>query len=261
MRFLLSIIFFFLNAVAFAQQQMGPYMAYGPETKYFSTLNYRVYQSKNGYLWFGTTSGLIRFDGKRYINYFSNYANANSPADNTIFDIAEDKNGDLWFAGFYHGVTKYDQHTGRFKKYPVLSKDDNPYYGINRILDDVQGNLWFATSGRGLAKYNFEKDSFELFFPQPTECRDGSIRGFNHITDIEEDKNDPGILWIGTFHGLYAFDKLKKSFTCYGSPPGKDLLITSIEHDNKGLLWLGSWGQRLNCFDLDKKKFIENKPV
>ena len=103
-----------------AQQQMGPYMAYGPEAKYFSNLNYSVYQSKNGYLWIGTSSGLIRFDGKRYKNYFADYTNPNSPSDNTIFDIAEDKNHDLWFAGFEHGVTKYNQHTGRFKKYPAL---------------------------------------------------------------------------------------------------------------------------------------------
>ena len=64
---------FLLHLSATAQQQMGSFMAYGPEVKYFSNLNYRVYQSKNGYLWFGTTNGLVRFDGKRYKNYFSNH--------------------------------------------------------------------------------------------------------------------------------------------------------------------------------------------
>ncbi len=43
-----------LDATLFAQQQMGAYMAYGPEAKYFSNLNFTVYQSKAGFLWIGT---------------------------------------------------------------------------------------------------------------------------------------------------------------------------------------------------------------
>src|SRR5687768_2077770 len=133
--FLLTIFCFVQNAVT-AQQQMGPYIGYGPETKYFSSLNYTVYQSKNGYLWYGTSSGVVRFDGKRYKNFFADYTDSNSTSDNVIFDITEDKNGDLWFAGFNHGATRYNQYTGQFKKFIALSKDGNPYYGINRIVND-----------------------------------------------------------------------------------------------------------------------------
>ncbi|MBP6431574.1 MAG: hypothetical protein KA319_07405, partial [Ferruginibacter sp.] len=73
----------------FAQQQMGAYMAYGAETKYFTAQNFSVFQSSNGYLWIGTQNGLVRFDGKQYKNYFSDYSNPNSPSDNSIVDIVE----------------------------------------------------------------------------------------------------------------------------------------------------------------------------
>lgn len=254
---------FLFRLGASAQQQMGGYMAYGPEVKYFSNLNFRVYQSKNGYLWFGTVNGVVRFDGKRYKNYFSNYADPNSLTDNNIFDIAADKNEDLWFAGFYHGVTKYNQRTGRFTKYPALSKDNNPYYGIYRIVSDSEGNLWFATRGRGLAKYDFEKDCFDLYFPEPDKCRDGTQQGDNYVVDIEEDSRDKNILWIGTFHGLCAFDKQKKAFTYYPERvqlPGETDIMT-IEQDRKGFLWLGAWGDGLKCFDKRKKEFIESKHI
>lgn len=143
-RISLLICFYIFSETLVAQQQMGPYMAYGPEVKSFSNLNFRVYQSNNGYLWFGTANGLVRFDGKRYKNYFSNYADPNSPTDNNIFDITADKNEDLWFAGFSNGATKYNQRTGRFTKYPALSKNTNQLCGVNRIVNDSEGNLWFC---------------------------------------------------------------------------------------------------------------------
>jgi ligand-binding sensor domain-containing protein/two-component sensor histidine kinase len=236
-------------------------MAYGPEAKYFSNLNYSVYQSKNGYLWFGTSSGLVRFDGKRYKNYFSDYTNPNSPSDNTIFDIAEDKNHDLWFAGFEHGVTKYNQHTGRFTKYPALSKDNNPYYGIRRIMNDAEGNLWFATAGRGLATYDFEKDTFNFYYPNPDKPKDGTTNNYNQVTDIAEDKTYKNILWVGTQDGLFSFDKGNKKFTFYSSgsitlvfPPFMG--INDIEPGTNGLLWLGTYGNGLHCFDTETKKYL-----
>lgn len=253
-----SLSFFCIPVIG--QQQMGPYIAYGPETKHFANLNYSVYQSKNGYLWFGTSSGVVRFDGKRYRNFFSNYTDSNSISDNVIFDIAEDRNNDLWFAGFSHGVTRYDQRTGQFKKYPALSKDGNPYYGINRIVNDADKNLWFATAGRGLAQYDFAKDTFHFYYPHPGMPKDGTARGFNYLTDVVQDKNDRNIIWVSTFLGLFSFDKTTKQFTYYPSELTKkgvpDILINDMEPDRNGLLWVGTYESGLHCFDTRTKNFL-----
>src|SRR6185295_2914229 len=215
-RFIPEIIFIFFIVLfsfsCFSQQQMGSYIAYGPEAKYFSGLNFSVYQSANGYLWIGTQNGLVRFDGKRYKNYFPDHSDPDSPSDNSIVDIVEDKQGDLWFAGFSHGVTRYNQRTGRFKKYPALSKDNFPVYTIYALLKDSDGDIWFATGGRGLAKYDYDKDSFLLYYPEPGKCRDGSVRGDNYVTDITEDKLNKNILWIASFKGLLSFNKQTKEF-------------------------------------------------
>ncbi|RYE17524.1 MAG: hypothetical protein EOP51_23745, partial [Sphingobacteriales bacterium] len=177
-KLLFILLNFFCLSVA-AQQQIGNFMAYSAETRFLSGMNYRVYQSRTGYLWICSLNGIIRFDGRRYKNFFSDYLNPNSLTDNIVSDVAEDKNGKLWIAGFAKGVTSYDQRTGLFKKYPVLTKDNNPEYGINKIYTDAEQNLWFATAGRGIAKYDFAKDSFELFYPEPHDATDGSDRGFN----------------------------------------------------------------------------------
>lgn len=259
-------IFFFLSIFysvpAVAQQQIGSFMAYGPETKYLSGFNYRVYQSRSGYLWICTMNGVVRFDGKRYKNFFSDYLNPNSPTDNVAADITEDKNGDLWIAGFVRGATRYNQRTGVFRKYPVLSNDGNPIYGINRIVNDRDGNLWFATAGRGIAKYDFAKDTFRFFYPEPNAAKDGTVRGDNFINDIVPDISDPNTLWIAGFHGLFAFDKRTNAFThfpCNDKDPSKDILISDIEMQYGGRIWIGTWANGMKCFDAIKRKFIDIK--
>ncbi len=252
-----------LDATLFAQQQMGAYMAYGPEAKYFSNLNFTVYQSKVGFLWIGTQNGVVRFDGKRYKNFFSDYANPNSPSDNTISDIIEDKNGNLWFCGFWHGLTKYNESTGIFKKYTKPTADNNSDYGIYSGLKDIDGNLWFATAGRGLAKYIYEKDSFALYFPEPDKCKDGSRRGENYVTGICEDKFDAHILWVSSFNELYSFNKKNSQFIHYPSGvkyfPFADNTLNNCEADNKGNIWLSSWGAGLLCFNTFTKKYDTQK--
>jgi signal transduction histidine kinase/ligand-binding sensor domain-containing protein len=264
-RFIFIILLYIITGPArlYAQQRRGPFIAYGSESKYLSSQNFTVHQSAGGYLWIGTQSGLVRFDGKRYKNFFSQPGNPASPSDNTIVDITEDKNGDLWFCGFFHGLTRYNTTTGTFKKYARPTRDDFPYYGIYCGLKDQRGNLWFGTGGRGLAKYSYEKDSFELFYPEPNNCKDGSVRGDNYVTGICEDSFDGNTLWCTSFKGLYAFDKTTGQFTHYSTGLRQkyavDITMNCVEAGAGGRLWLGSWGEGLLCFNVKTKRFEHGK--
>lgn len=252
--------FFFIRPLA-AQQLTGSFIAYGPESKYLAAQNFTVYQSRNGYLWIGNQNGLIRFDGKHYRNFFADHTNPNAPTDNSVVDITEDKNGDLWFCGFTNGLTKYNERSGRFKKYSKPTKDNFQFYGVNAAVKDREGNLWFATAGRGLAQYIYDTDSFALFYPEPDKCRDGSIRGDNYVTGICEDKQDGSILWITSFKGLYSFNKKNKSFTHYPSAVAgaEEITFNNCDAGAGGNLWIGTWGNGLLCFNTLSKKFIPEK--
>ena len=254
--------FFFIRPLA-AQQLTGSFIAYGPESKYLSAQNFTVFQSRGGYLWIGNQNGLIRFDGRHYKNFFADHTNPNSPTDNSVVDITEDKNGDLWFCGFTNGLTKYNERTGRFKKYSKPTKDNFQFYGISAALKDSDGDLWFATAGRGLAQYLYGKDSFALFYPEPDKCRDGSIRGDNYVTGICEDRQDKNLLWITSFKGLYSFDKKLRTFIHYPSPAAitgnGEIIFNSCVADGQGNLWAGTWGRGLLCFNTRTKIFIPQK--
>ena len=55
-----------------------------------------IQQSPDGYLWVGTTGGLVRFDG----SHFQLYDHATTPvlADNSVFCVLSARDGSLWMA-------------------------------------------------------------------------------------------------------------------------------------------------------------------
>src|SRR5258707_4772714 len=65
---------------------------------------YAIRQTRDGYLWLGTQSGLVRFDGVRFTSFEG--ANGVSLSNIWIRNVLEDTNGDLWAgtidAGLFH---------------------------------------------------------------------------------------------------------------------------------------------------------------
>jgi ligand-binding sensor domain-containing protein/two-component sensor histidine kinase len=255
---LFSIVFQVLTG--YGQQRIGDFMAYGNNDGLPAALFYSVYQSSDGYLWMGSSSGLVRFDGKRYKIFFSDYANPNSISDNIIVDLAEDKEHNLWMAGLFQGLTKLNLRTGLIQRYSRLSEDKTPGYGINKILVDNEGQIWVATSGRGLAHYVSAQDSFEFYIPDPLQPNDGSVREANHISDLAIDISDQNIFWLSCFDGLYSFHRKQKKFEHFvtPNPEAKDspLPFLSVASDSGHLLWLGTWYNGLMSFNSSTNQFI-----
>ena len=79
--------------------------------------------------------------GKRYKIFFSDYADTSSISDNIIIDLVEDDEQNLWIAGFYQGLSKYNLKTGKIKRYSRLSDDITPGYGVNSILKDHDNQI------------------------------------------------------------------------------------------------------------------------
>src|SRR5258708_5145769 len=104
-----------------------------------------VLQTRDGYLWFATEEGLVRFNGTKFLVFDK----TNSPdlKSNAIQKLLEDKrDGSLWIGTFGGGLTRYS--AGRFKSYGVA--DGLPGMIVDALTQDSQGDLWVGTD-KGLA--------------------------------------------------------------------------------------------------------------
>ena len=80
---------------------------------------------------------------------------------NTIFDITQDKQGNMWFAT-HDGLNKYDGYD-----FTVYQHDEQNPYSIGSditraCMSDSQGNIWIGTQ-EGLSLYDATQDKFNNY--------------------------------------------------------------------------------------------------
>jgi len=153
---------------------------------------------------------------------------------NSVYNIVEDKFGNIWFSTWGGGVCKFNG--GNFTTYKKEHGLVSNY--IRSITMDNAGNLWFGTSGGGLSRYNGK--SFISYNTQHGLAN-------NKVFCTTEDKK--GNLWFGTFgEGVSVYDG--KSFVNYSMKQGlSNDYILSIAEDKKGNIWLGTWDGGVSVFD------------
>ncbi len=221
-----------------------------------------VLQDRTGYLWFGTYSGLDRYDGLNFKTYKNIPGNRASITNGFVQCMLEDKNGNLW-VGTTNGLDKLNPSTGTFMHYKPFDKINPLDWNKNNILsieEDSNGYLWLGT-GDGLNKFDPSTGSFIHYFNLKSDTN--SLR-HNVIYAILKDKK--GTLWIGTGNGLDKYDSNTGSFIHYW----RDSIyregfyndwtkckywITALYEDMDGTLWIGTQGGLLEL-NSERSKFI-----
>jgi signal transduction histidine kinase/ligand-binding sensor domain-containing protein/ActR/RegA family two-component response regulator len=177
-----------------------------------------ITQSADGYLWFGTFAGLVRFDGAR----FTLFTTANTPElkSDYIWALLDDGRGNLWI-GTGGGLTRLRER--RFSAW--TTREGLPATSVRALHQDRQGRLWLGFRRGGLAVWD---DGRFRRWPG-TEPLDGS-----DVLAIWADRE--GSLWIGTAQGLYRFagGRLERR------PEVPATNVHCLREDSQGVLWIGT---------------------
>lgn len=189
-----------------------------------------ILEDKNGDIWFGTNSGLSRFDGKTFSHIPSTRFLKFSFIPTTrflVFSILEDKSGKLWF-GTSNGVYCYNgkDFTGFLDNYSLINSSGLSLNTVNRMLEDKHGNIWFTTKMEGVCRY----DGKSIINYTPDDE--------TYFWGLLEDKN--GNIWVGGRNkGVWSYDG--KAFTNILQKGRFDsYLAYSIIQDKKGNIWFGT---------------------
>ncbi|MCP5047434.1 MAG: response regulator, partial [bacterium] len=191
-----------------------------------------ITQTPDGYIWFATPDGLVRFDGVRFKVFDDK--NTEEIKGNWFQSLASDKDGSLWFGGIGTGLLHYKDKT--FTRYTTEDGLSDNY--VSYIFNDHRGTLWVGCwSGGGLNR--FKDGKFTTF-----TTKDG-LAG-DRVRSIYEDRQ--GNLWVSCWK--YGVSRYKDGkFTTYTMKEGlAKNRILSISEDKRGNVWFGSYGGGLNLF-------------
>ncbi len=182
--------------------------------------------------------GIFTKDGKSF--KFKNLSTNDGLSSNTVYSIAQDKKGFLWF-GTPYGLNRYDGYNFRVFLHDPGDPDSISNSNAGNILIDSSGYIWIGTWGSGLSKFDPSSETFTNFQNDPGDPE--SLSG-SRVQSLYEDCF--GYIWAGTYReGLNRFDKKTGKFTRFIHDPGNPSSLSNnriwaISGDQAGGLWIGT---------------------
>jgi ligand-binding sensor domain-containing protein len=126
-------------------------------------------QTPDGYLWVGTSGGLVRFDGATFAVF--NREQSSAFQDDSVYSLLVTRDGTLWAGTEGGGAIRYKDHT--FRNFGASEGLTNGFVRV--IFEDSLRRLWVGTDA-GL--FRLENEHFERIDDMSVHaiCEDSSGR-------------------------------------------------------------------------------------
>ena len=189
-----------------------------------------IVEDDQGFLWFGTSDGLRRYDGYGFRDYRHDSRDPSSISGATIYALFKDHSGRLW-VGSDAFLDMFDPATDKFTHFsgPGTAGIEGM---VLDIREDRNGMLWIA-SYQGL--YRIDPATWQTVHYQH-EPHDPSSLSSNLLKSTLEEKD--GTFWVATEEGLDIFDRdLGKVTRHISLMNGVEPLRMSLFQDHAGILW------------------------
>ena len=243
MRFVFLTVFLLVSFSLFAQSEHYNFSKLDTYTGLSHNQVNAILKDADGFLWFGTMSGLDRYDGYSFKIYRNNPNDSSSLFDNYILSLYELPNGKMWV------VTRgrsgvYDSHTEKFDPdyYNYLRSLAPAPGAIVNIIKGNNGRYWFLYDNLDLYLYS-NSDKSAVSFKQNLK-----INTSEKIASLNETKD--GKLWIVYQSGLLQQYDIKSNKLIFSTSALQKLSKGSNTYnlfiDGDGDVWL--WALNQGCF-------------
>jgi ligand-binding sensor domain-containing protein/two-component sensor histidine kinase len=175
-----------------------------------------ILQAGNGYLWFATNEGVIRFDGLHFTSFKPKNRQISANQINALF---EDSRQRLWMGS-------------NVKGFGIIHGDSTNYFSepgyVKEFAEYPKGTLWIGTNGSGLWKINLKSDN-----PSPVRMFKKRFRFVNDLFVSPQGK-----LYIAAENGLFILNGDSLAI----QTDTKHKRILSVWAGKNGKLWYGAAG-------------------
>ena len=248
------LLFFYISYLLYGQSQDIEFEHLTTEEGLSNNTVTSIMQDSSGFMWFGTSGGLNRWDGYEFKHYSHNPFDSNSISNDQINVIYKDSFGRIW-VGTELGLNKFDIQTGKFTRY-ITHHDTVDFITQNRIseiIEDDSSNIWYSTES-GICKFDTSIRKIERYLINSKDKRPL----YNEVFTIYNFNGEE--ILAGNFYGLYSFNYKTKKFKdfnikvpYFGSE--RQLDVKTILVDKKKRLWLGSSWTGIYQLNLDSKEY------
>jgi signal transduction histidine kinase/ligand-binding sensor domain-containing protein len=232
-----------------------------------------ILQTRDGFLWVGTSAGLVRFDGITFSRIKLFDAATNSPV--WITALCEDSAGALWIGSQQDGL--FELTHGNIRRYVMA--DGLLDNGVTSLAADRQGRVWVGTqaglnlwTGENFKSFTKSDGLADVFVSGVNVARSGTVwittrSGMyrfveGHILPYEFQTDSQGRSpdYLGVYEdrrgNLWAFGDTYlinlaegKRFNYFRSSESASIRIWSLCEGRDGRLWIGTSGRGLFCFE------------
>ncbi len=263
---------FIVNIFEGPEQKMwvetrGGFCIYDPATEQFSSdmslwlkafkqpylTILRIKKDSRGDFWFVcANAGVFQYNaanGQTY-HYTLNTSTQPSLYANSMVDIAEDKNGDMWFVYNDGVIERLDSKRNKITyRTDVLSKANDSKINQYSITIDSDNDLWFYAAGVNMGVYYFSPATNILRHIDKETA--GAKLNTNIINNIVQ--ADDGMIWIATDHGginLLNKKDLKITYLLHREDDAKSLKHNSVllYKDDLGIMWAGTFKEGISYY-------------
>lgn len=214
---------------------------------------FSMIQDRKGFVWIGTSDGLLRYDGYEFKTYQHDDSNDRSISTNRIQSIFEDSKARLWIGTANGGLNLFDRKTETFQAIAGAKETISTDY-ITSFLEDSKGKLWVTTL-RGLKI--IDAKAKRLKSVHALQKHKGIFSGKTWSLFQDEHK----AVWVGLNFGLAKFDvKSNKVLTLPVVLENDKALMESrilvIRGDNEGNVLFGTEKSGLFIYDIKSNSCV-----
>ena len=226
-----------------------------------------IVQDELGFLWFGTSNGLARYDGYQFKSYKLDSSKTNPSAGVSITTLVMDSAHCIWAGTDHRGLFRLQLDNGSVKHY--YASGDSTSISSNKIRHlhlDKENYLWIIYQDSLLDRLHLDTDRLDRFRSNPEDSATLSSNKINiwnyrgrANTVFTETRH--GHIWIATRNsGVNLFNPQLGNFTRFGFSPSDTTLlshirVTQIFEDSEHNIWLSTDGGGLNLYQPESNTF------